>query len=150
MDGYAVAPGAEVESLLDLLPGLVLDQRAFGPRQLMVAFAAVDGRFLALLHTSRTDPRRSGLEACLLHFWSLGLSDSDMVAAVVLCDEPVEQGESVDLAPFLTTFETAKGLAARHRVHLVDWVSCDDDVYRFARLGSMDPTTEPGWWDVPQ
>ncbi|GAB2595536.1 hypothetical protein [Pseudactinotalea suaedae] len=128
--------------------GIAMDQRAFGPRRLMVALAAYDARFLGLLYTDRTDPIDDALEVCLLHAEVEGLRGSEpALAGVVLCDQPVVEGGSRHQVE--AVFERAKVVAARHRVHLVDWIGCDDDTFRCARLRTLSPASEPGWWDVP-
>lgn len=145
----AVAPNPEFDHdpLPEQILGIAMDQRAFGPRQLMVAFATYDRRFLALTYAPRTDPADAALEACLLHFDSLGRGGEAHVAAVVLCDELVEGGP---VPPsFDARFERATRMARMHRVHLVDWIACDDDRFRCARLRSMAPAEDPDWWDVP-
>ena len=144
-----MAPNPEFDHdpLPDQILGIALDQRAFGPRRLMVAFAAYDGRFLALTYTRRTRPIDTALEACLLHFDTLGRGGEAGAAAVVLCDEAVQDGPPPPT--FMATFERAKALARRHDVHLVDWISCDDDLFRCARRRQFSPAPEPGWWDVP-
>ena len=147
VDALAPNPEFEHDPLPDQILGIALDQRAFGPRQLMVAFAAYDGRFLALTYTHRTHPIDAALEACLLHFDTLGRGGEEHTAAVVLCDEAVEEGPAT--ATFVATFERAKEMARRHDVHLVDWISCDDDLFRCARRRQFTPASEPGWWDVP-
>jgi len=145
----ALVPNPEVDHdpLPDQILGIALDQRAFGPRQLMVAFADHDGRFLALTYCRRTEPAATALKACLLHFDTIGRGGEADAAAVVLCDEKVEDGP----APpgFVATFERARRMARMHRVHLVDWIACDDDRFRCARLSTMTPASEPDWWDVP-
>lgn len=147
VDAYAPNPETEHAPLPEQILGFALDQRAFGPRQLMVAFAAHDGRFLMLNHARRTDPLDAALEACLLHFDSAGRGGERHAAAVVLCDQPVDQGP---MPPgFMATFERAQHVARKHEVHLVDWIACDDELFRCARLRSFAPATEPGWWDVP-
>lgn len=126
-----------------------MDQRAFGPRQLMVAFAAYDGEFLGLLYTTRRDPFDGALDACLRHFEVEGLGrHADGVAAVVLCDQRVVDSSC---RPHLEAMlERARTIAARHDVHLVDWIACDDDTFCAARLQSLDPASDPDWWDVPR
>lgn len=147
VDGYVPNPGFDHEPLPDQLLGIAMDQRAFGPRQLMVAFAALDGRFLALMYSPRTKPIDAALRGCLLHFDSIGRGGEGMAAAVVLCDEPVQDGPTPP--EFTATFERARGIAREHGVHLVDWIGCDDDLFRCARLRTITPATEAGWWDVP-
>lgn len=148
VEGVVPNPEFDHDPLPEQILGIAMDQRAFGPRQLMVAFAAYDRRFLALTYARRTDPVDTALEACLLHFEALGQGGEARAAAVVLCDEPVESGP---LPPsFMATFERARAMAAMHRVHLVDWIACDDDLFRCARLRSVAPADDRDWWDVPQ
>jgi hypothetical protein len=147
VDGIAPDPEFDHDPLPDQILGIALDQRAFGPRQLMLAFAAYDGRFLALLWARRTDPVDVALEACLLHFDMLGRGGEAHAAAVVLCDEPVADGP---IPPgFLARFEGARRLAQKYGVHLIDWIGCDDELFRCARLRTFAPATDPDWWDVP-
>lgn len=147
VEAYTPAPQMDHDPLPDQVLGFALDQRAFGPRRLMVAFAAYDGRFLALMHAERTDPVDGAVKACLTHFDTIGRGGESLAAAVVLCDEPVAVGP----APpgFLATFERARRAARAHDVHLVDWIGCDDDTFRCARRRTFERTAEPGWWDVP-
>ena len=147
VDALAPNPEFDHDPLPDQILGIALDQRAFGPRQLMVAFAAYDGRFLALTYTRRTHPMDAALQACLLHFDSLGRGGEAHAAAVVLCDEAVEDGPAP--ASFVATFERAQSMAREHDVHLVDWIASDDDLFRCARRRTFTPEAEPGWWDVP-
>ena len=148
VDGFVPNPEFDHDPLPQQILGIALDQRAFGPRKLMVAFAAHDGRFLALLYAQRTFPITDALEGCLLHFDSLGRGGEARVAAVVLCDQPVEDG--APSPEFTATFELAQGLARKYGVHLVDWIACDDDLFRCARMRTFGPKTEAGWWDVPE
>ena len=147
VDGFVPNPEFDHELLPEQILGFAMDQRAFGPRQLMVAFAAYDGRFLALMYARRTDPADTAFEACLRHFEAVGRGGETHAAAVVLCDEMVENGP---VPPsFVARFDRARDLAAMHRVHLVDWMACDDDLFRFARLRTFAPADDPDWWDVP-
>ena len=118
---------------------LALDQRAFGPRRLLVAFADRDGRFRGLAHTERTDPPEKALGPCIQH---IGLGSA---AAVAFCDEPVSEGPP---PPELgERFASACAIAAGYGIHLVDWVACDDQFFRSSRL-ALYPDDE--WWDVPE
>lgn len=115
-----------------------LDQRAFGPRRLIVAFADASGRLRSLAHTRRTDPPEAALAPCIEH---LGRGAA---AAIAFCDEPVVEGPP---PPGLAErFALACSIAAPYGVHLVDWIACDDHVFRSSRL-ALDPECE--WWDVP-
>lgn len=118
--------------------GIALDQRCFGPRRLLVAFAEADGRLRGIAHTRRTDPIDHALWGCLEY---LGRGAA---AAVAFNDEPVTNGPPpTDLAD---RFALARLQCAARGVHLVDWIACDDDLFRSTRLA-----LEPGddWWDVP-
>lgn len=147
VDALEPNPEFDHDPLPEQIVGIALDQRAFGPRQLMVAFAAYDGRFVAMTWARRTDPIDAALEACLCHFDAIGRGGEAVAAAVVLCDQPVEDGPASP--EFLATFELARTLARAHRIHVVDWIACDDDRFRGARLRSIRPATDPDWWDVP-
>lgn len=115
-----------------------LDQRAFGPRRLVVAFANRTGRFRGLAHTERTDPPDLALRACL-HRLGRGAA-----AAVAYSDEPVTDGPPPD--DLGERFRVASDLCAMVGVHLVDWIACDDQHFRSTRL-ALHPGE--GWWDVP-
>ena len=105
---------------------LALDQRAFGPRRLLVAFTDVDGRLLSIGHTERSDPPAAALAACIEH---LGGS---AIAAVAYCDEPVAMGPlPPELAEHWATVQT---IAGDYAVHLIDWIACDDQLFRSTRL----------------
>src|SRR2546422_8299015 len=58
---------------------LALDQRAFGPRRLLVAFADRDGRFRGLAHVERTDPPEKALAPCIQH---IGLGSAAAVGGM--------------------------------------------------------------------
>lgn len=116
---------------------IALDQREFGPRQLLVAFADRHGRFRALAYVGRTEPRELGLEPCIAY---LG---HGAAAAVAFCDERVENGPP---PPELgLRFALARSIATTCGVHLVDWFACDDDLIRSSRM-ALEPETP--WWDV--
>jgi len=124
-------------NLRDEVWSFALDQRAFGPRKLWVAFANREGRFRGLAYADRTDPPELGLAACIRH---LGRGAD---AAVAFCDEPVAaEAPPADLEE---RFDRARATARTGRVHLVDWIACDDHTFRSFRL-AMDPDGE--WWDV--
>lgn len=115
-----------------------LDQRAFGPRRLLVAFADRHGRFRSLAHTARTSPAELALGPCIEY---LGRGAA---AAVAFCDEPLVFGPPpADLA---ARFASARSIAAANGVHLVDWFACDDLLFRSSRM-ALEPDSE--WWDVP-
>ena len=56
VEGYLPLPGCTLRSLRAQVWEFALDQRAFGPGKLLVAFADRDGVFHALAYTERTDP----------------------------------------------------------------------------------------------
>lgn len=137
VDGY-VATKKDRTNLREEAWSFALDQRAFGPRRLVVAFADRSGRFLSLAHVRRTDPPEAGLGPCIEH---LGRG----AAAVAFCDEAVAAGPPpADLA---VRFATARSITASHGIHLVDWFACDDELMRSSRL-ALQPHGD--WWDVPQ
>ena len=120
-----VATPRDTTNLREARWGFALDQRAFGPRRLLVAFAREDGSFLGLTHTELTDPPWAALTACIDTF------GVDSCAAVALADEPVREGTP---PPELEhRFETACAVARASGVRLVDWMSCDDLLIRSAR-----------------
>jgi hypothetical protein len=116
---------------------MALDQRAFGPRRLVVAFADAHARLIALAHAPRTDSPELALGPCIQH---AGLGSA---AAVAFCDEPVQWGPpSEDVS---SRFDLARSIAADFGVRLLDWIACDDDVYRSFRI-ALFPDEE--WWDL--
>lgn len=132
----------------ELVLSIALDQRAFGPRKLWVAFATYDARFLGLTYAPRTDPVGPALECSLDFFNSMIEPERDEgAAAVVLCDEPVRHGPVP--SAFIKKFLRARDMAADHQVHLVDWIGCDDNLFRCARRQQFTPEAEVDWWDVP-
>jgi hypothetical protein len=137
VEGY-VATDADDTDLREEAWSFALDQRAFGPRRLLVAFADASGRFRSLAHARRTAPPEAALAPCIEH------SGRGATAAVAFCDETVVDGPPpADLA---LRFALARSIAASYGVHLVDWFACDDHMFRSSRL-ALDPTGE--WWDVP-
>jgi len=137
VEGYAATPADDTDLRNDVW-SFALDQRAFGPRRLLVAFADRSGRLLSLAHARRTDPPEAALDACIQH---LG---AGAAAAVAFCDQPVEEGPPPPL--LVLQFALARSVAAGHGVHLVDWIACDDALFRSTRL-ALDPHGD--WWDVP-
>jgi hypothetical protein len=137
VEGLIPADGYE-GNLRDEVWSYALDQRAFGPRRLLVAFADRDGRFLGLTYTKRTKPAEIALGPCIQH---LG---QPAAAAIAFCDEPVKEGPPPENLE--SRFALAQSVASSHGVHLVDWIACDDDLFRSSRI-ALQPGTE--WWDVP-
>jgi hypothetical protein len=117
-----------------------LDQRAFGPRKLLVAFTDAGGRLRILAHANRASRPLLSFEACL-EFAGAGAE-----AAVAFCDEAVLDGPPSP--EFLDHFDAARALARRYGIHLVDWFACDDERFRSARCATMSADEPPEWWDV--
>jgi hypothetical protein len=137
VDGY-VATDQDETNLQEEAWSFALDQRAFGPRRLLVAFTDRSGRLRSLAHARRTDPPEAALAACIKH---LGRGAA---AAVAFCDERLIEGPPPpDLAP---RFALARATCDSYGIHLVDWFACDDQLFRSSRL-ALDP--EGDWWDVP-
>jgi hypothetical protein len=114
-----------------------LDQRAFGPRQLLVVTARCDGAVLGLAHCELTEPPELALKCCL------DTLDDGAAVAVAYSDEPVSADPPIGLRYRLV----AARVAARELgVHLVDWVMCDD-----MQMRSLHITLEGRnhWWDAP-
>lgn len=131
--------GKEIDLRTDESWSFALDQRAFGPRRLLVVTADRHGRVFGLSHCERTDPPEFALECCL------DCLDDGAAAAVAYSDEPVASGPPPpDLAD---RFLTARGVARRYGVHLVDWIVCDDTLLRSMRFAVGNDDDE--WWDVP-
>jgi hypothetical protein len=116
---------------------IAMDQRAFGPRKLLVAFADADGTFRGLAFTARTKPIDDAFRACLAYI------GAGAAAAIAYCDEPVSQGEPPPGSR--QRFQRMRWIAVTYGVHLVDWISCDDEMFRTVRGHGIDVTT---WWDV--
>ena len=116
-----------------------LDQRAFGPRKLLVAFADADGTFRGLAYSDRTDPPELAVGPCIAH---LGRGAA---AAIAFCDEEVVDGP-IDLDQLQCRFAIASAVCASAGIHLVDWVACDDDRFRSSRIALHGPDE---WWSVP-
>lgn len=136
VSGFRAAAGADMDLRADVW-AFALDQRAFGPRRLVVVFADASGRATGLAHAPRPHLPELALGPCIAH---VGLGAA---AAVAFCDEPVVEGP----IPVYNTlrFHWARAIAADAGVHLVDWIACDDQLFRSTRL-ALDPDAE--WWDV--
>lgn len=137
VDGV-VPTAADDTNIRDECWSIALDQRAFGPRRLLVTFSDSAGRFLALAHAPRTEPIELALAACIDH---LGRGAA---AAIAFCDERVTEGPPGD--GLAEKFAAARAVCGSYGVHLVDWIMCDDAQFRSVRL-SLDPDCD--WWDVP-
>ncbi|MGH9125775.1 MAG: hypothetical protein ACRDZ8_13765 [Acidimicrobiales bacterium] len=117
---------------------IAFDQRAFGPRRLVVAFADRRCRLLGMAHTPRTDPPEKALPLCIEY---LGRGAA---LAVAFCDEPVQQGPP---PPEVTIrFAKARSIAESYGIFLVDWIACDDQLLRSSRA-IVDPDGD--WWRLP-
>lgn len=130
--------GSELDLRGDDAWTMCLDQRRFGPRRLVVAFADAEGHHIGLSHAPRTDPPWYAMACCLDNF------GPGPAAAIVYHDEPVAWGPPPPEQ--LCAFELARDVAASYGVHLVDWFACDDRMYRSMRVAA-DPEGE--WWDLP-
>lgn len=138
VSGVVPVASARRELLPEIVWDLALDQRTFGPRRLLVAFADADGGLRGFAHARRTFPPHLGLAPCIAF-----LGDG-AAACVALSDEPV-----ASLAPTnveVDRFCDAKEIAAARGIHLVDWIHCDDDMVRSMKL-ALAP--DDPWWDVP-
>lgn len=141
VEGVVPVAESELNDVPNQIWAYAMDQRAFGPRRLLVVFTNAAGRLRSLAHANRTDRPLLAFEACLRH---LG---TGAAAAVALCDEPVAPGPlSTDR---LERFTEARLLAAAYGVHLVDWIACDDESFSAIRLLTLRPSEQPDWWDVP-
>jgi hypothetical protein len=116
--------------------GLALDQRAFGPRQLVVVTARRDGAVVGLAHCQRTEPPELALKCCLVAL------DDGAAAAVAYSDESMSADPPIGLRDRL---DTARVAARALGVRLVDWIICDD-----VQMRSMRMTLEEcnHWWDA--
>jgi hypothetical protein len=138
VDGYR-ATAKDKTNLRDDAWSIALDQRAFGPRRLLVAFSDRRGRFIGLAYTKRTEPRENALGPCIEHV------GRGAAAAVAYCDEVVKPGPPPpDVAP---RFARARSIADSYGIYLVDWIACDDQMFRSSRF-AVDPDCT--WWDVPR
>lgn len=138
VDGLRATAHCE-DNLRDEVWSLALDQRAFGPRRLVVALADPSGRLVGLAHTPRLEVPELAIGPCIGH---VGAGAS---LAIAYCDEPIDR-EAIpdDVGP---RFALAREVASGHGVHLVDWIACDDDCFRSTRLAlGVEPDD---WWDAP-
>jgi mevalonate pyrophosphate decarboxylase len=132
-----MAVDADID-LHDCLWELALDQRAFGPRRVIVALTDERGRLLELAHADRTDPPELAFGLCLDE------AASGAAAAVAYCDEPVDtESPPEQMAEVARRWSTARHVAREFGVHLVDWIGCDDQAFRSFRL-ACDPDSD-GW-----
>ena len=138
VEGFKATP-SDSTNIREDWPELALDQRAFGPRRVLVAFAESDGTLRGLAYADRSDPPELALECCVDH---LG---KGAAAAIAFCDEPVKMGPPPADVP--QRFAAAQAVCARYGVHLVDWVMCDDQLFRSMKLCVAGAAE---WWDVPE
>ena len=116
-----------------------LDQRAFGPRRLLVAFANRNGRFRGLAYTRRPDPPEAALAGCIEY---LGRGAK---VAIVFCDEPVAWGPPPD---DLATGSASRG-RSRRRTASTSWIGSAATTTCFAAAGSRSipiPIRNGGMW----
>ena len=116
--------------------GFALDQRAFGPRQLVVVTARPDGKVLGVAHCQRTEPPELALTCCLAAL------DDGAAVAVAYSDEPVSADPPTGLRDRL---DTACVAARQLGVHLVDWIMCDEVQMRSMRI-TLEESND--WWDA--
>jgi hypothetical protein len=141
VEGVVPVQETELNDVRAKVWSYALDQRVFGPRKLLVAFTEANGQLRVLACASRTDDPLISFEACLDHFGECA------AASVAFCDEPVATGPPSP--QLLERFHHAQMLARDYGVHLVDWIACDDDRFRAARLTTLAVEEQPDWWDVP-
>lgn len=141
VDGYVATDPESPENLnlRDDVWSVALDQRAFGPRKLLVFATRADGQMLSVAITDRVEPVDDAFRACLTHV------GDGAVAAVAYLDEPVQCGPPT--TQFMERFARLQDVAASLGITLVEWISCDDDIFRAARLS--DPLrADEDWWNV--
>jgi hypothetical protein len=86
VDGVVPVEKTELDDVRAKVWSYALDQRAFGPRKLLVAFTEANGQLRVLAHANRTSRSLSSFEACLDY---LGVCAA---AAVAFCDQRVAAG----------------------------------------------------------
>jgi hypothetical protein len=137
VDGFSATTADDTNMKRDVW-SFALDQRAFGPRKLVVAFTDGAGNLMSLAHAPRTDFPEAALACCV--DWA----PEHPRAAVAFCDQRVDSGPPPsDLAQ---RFAAASAICRVRGIHLVDWIACDDLQFRSTRL-ALDPKSE--WWSVP-
>lgn len=133
VDAYVISDDAdEILNLYDDVASIAVDQRMFGPRQLLVAFGSIDGRLLGLAHTGRTDPPDVGLRCCLDHFLGHSGFEEGRVALVVAASDEVLDA-SASPPELSVEFGLALEVCDEFDVTLIDWIACDDGLYRSSR-----------------
>jgi hypothetical protein len=117
-----------------------LNQRLFGPHQLLVVTARPDGQIVGFAHCDLTEPPEMALKCCLATL------DDGAAAAVAYGDEPA----GFDSIPGLEKrFATARAAAREYGVHLVDWMLCDDTEILSMRFLLEEVDGVDAWWEVP-
>lgn len=122
----------------------LLDQRAFGPRRLLIFFTDERADMHYLTHCPRHDDLLVAV-MCSIDTVMHGNphAQQHVRAAVVFNDEPVSEDIPGNLAQ---RFEAVSAVFAAHGITLVDWWMCDDQLFRSMRF-SVDPN-QP-WWPWP-
>lgn len=138
VEAFRPAPGERLDLRKEAL-SFALDQRAFGPRKLIVAFARRSGRMTAFAYTDRTEPPHLGLTACCDHVGR----GADI--AIAFSDETVGD-EQVD-DELHERFVAAKNACRAYGIRLYDWICCDDTLFRSLRV-ACDPHAQIGDWKV--
>jgi len=137
VESFGVAADADEINLREAAWEFALDQRAFGPRRLLVAFGARDGRMVGLAHARRTNRPEFALAACIDH------AGRGTALALAFCDERVVEGPP---APGLSErWALHRRIAQDFGVVLIDWFDCDDLCIRSTKL-ALHPDRE--WWDM--
>lgn len=122
----------------------LLDQRAFGPRRMLVFFADTSGRMHYMTHCPRLADETIALECSIDTVLSKNAAALEHVrAAVVYNDEPVAEEMPDNLG---LRFAAASEVFRRHGIRLVDWWMCDDQVFRSMHY-ALHP--EDPWWPWP-
>jgi hypothetical protein len=137
VDGYRPT-AADDTNLREAVWEFALDQRAFGPRRLLVAFADADGSFRGLAYARRPSRPELALEPCIRH---VGLGSA---AAIAYCDEAVDP-DAPPPPDLPIRFAYARQVAAVYGIRLIDWIACDDQTFRSSQL-ALFPDDE--WWSV--
>lgn len=121
VEGWHLREGIHLE---EIMWSFAMDQRHFGPRQLLVATARADGFVVGLAHCDQTDPPMMGLKCCLAAL------DDDAALAVAYSDDFVAAEPPAGLDQ---RWKASIEAAEEFGVELVDWIMCDDLMYRSMR-----------------
>lgn len=137
-----VASRKAKEHILTEVWGLALDQRAFGPRRLVVVCTDGKGWLRTITHCPRLTTPERGLDPCL-QMARRRQGRHRLVSAVALCDEPVvAEAPLHELDAIRARFVDAQSRAWVHGFKLLDWIACDDDQFRSFRVAGG----EAPWW----